>query len=386
MSRSSSPARFAPARFGSWSARFAVLLAGSTALAGMAAPAQAASVGTASVYETTKVQYKAATGKRNLITITRSGNTVTIDDSVAIKAGKGCKAVKGDKTRVSCTTKKAPTRVRVYAYDRNDLITNKTDLPSTLDGGTGNDQLNGGSRADRLIGGTGNDRLFGFHGHDYLDGGAGSDLLNGGTGNDTLHGWTGNDVLYGEAGDDDLFGEAGNDRLHGGDGNDTLLGYAGKDKLYGDAGDDRLFGDENDKKVYADVLMGGSGVDTVLYDYMKSIRVDLDGQAGDDGRPGEGDTVGADVENLYAGFGNDVLIGNASSNYIHGGPGNDTIQGLSGNDDLYGSSGKDKLYGGAGDDILEGDEEPGTSDRLDGGANTDTCRAYRGDVKVNCER
>lgn len=372
-----------------WPARLAVLLASGTALTGLAAPAQAASTGVASVYETTKVQYKAATGKANRITVTRAGSTITIDDVVAIKAGKGCKAVKGDKTQVRCTTVKSPTRVRIYAYDRNDVVVNNTDVPSSIDGGTGNDRLYGGSRADRLTGGSGADRLFGRNGNDYLDGGSGSDLLNGGNGNDTLHGWTGNDVLYGEAGNDDLFGEAGNDRLHGGAGDDTLFGYAGKDKLYGDAGSDRLWGDQDDSNVSADVIMGGTGDDWVFYDYMKSIRVDLDGQSGDDGRPGEGDTVGSDVENLYGGFGNDVLIGNASSNYIHGGPGNDTIRGLGGNDTLYGSSGKDKLYGGAGDDVLEGDEEPGGSDRLDGGTNTpvgDTCNAYRGDVKVGCEK
>ncbi|SDT73095.1 calcium-binding protein [Actinoplanes derwentensis] len=369
--------------------RFAVLLAGSTALIGIAAPAQAASTGSASVYATTKVQYQAATGKQNRVTITRSGNTITIDDTVTIKAGKGCKPVKGDKTQVRCTPGKAPTRIRVYSYDRNDVVTNNTDVPSTVDGGTGNDRLLGGSRADQLTGGAGTDRLFGLGGSDRLSGDAGSDLLNGGAGNDILHGWTGNDVLYGETGNDDLFGEAGNDRIHGGAGDDTLLGYAGRDKLYGDAGTDRLFGDENDQNVSADILMGGSGVDWVLYDYMKSVRVDLDGQSGDDGRPGEGDTVGADVENLYGGFGNDVLIGNASSNYIHGDVGNDIIYGLGGNDELFGSTGKDKLYGGTGDDLLEGDEEPGGSDRLDGGPNSpagDTCNAYAGDVRVGCEK
>jgi hypothetical protein len=38
------------------------------------------------------------------VVITRSGNTITIDDRVAISAGKGCKKVKGDKTKVICTT------------------------------------------------------------------------------------------------------------------------------------------------------------------------------------------------------------------------------------------------------------------------------------------
>ncbi|MEV0897063.1 calcium-binding protein [Actinoplanes sp. NPDC049802] len=373
-----------------WPARLAVLLTGGATVALIAAPAQAASTGVASVDGTTKVQYKAATGKQNRVVLTRTGNTITIDDVVAVKAGKGCKAVKGDKTKTMCTTSKAPTRIRVYTYDRNDIVTNNTDVWSALDGGTGNDKLLGGARGDRLTGGAGVDRLHGLGGNDYFLGGPGGDLLNGGAGNDTVHGESGNDVILGETGDDDLFGETGNDRMHGGAGNDTLMGYAGRDRLYGDAGFDRLSGDENDKNVSADILMGGDGEDWVNYgSYMKGVRVDLDGASGDDGRPGEGDTVGADVEVIQGSYAGDTLIGNASANYIHGDVGNDTIYGLGGDDTLFGSSGNDKVYGGAGDDTLEGDEEPRTADRLDGGANGtagDTCRAYKGDTRVNCER
>ncbi|MBW6438222.1 calcium-binding protein [Actinoplanes hulinensis] len=354
-----------------WPARVAVLLIGGTALATIGAPAQAASTGIASV-DSTKVQYKAATGKQNRVVLTRTGNTITIDDVVAVKAGKGCKAVSGDKTKVRCTTSKAPTRIGVYTYDRNDTVANNAGVRSTIDGGSGSDRIFGGTVGDRLTGGTG------------------SDLLNGRGGNDTLHGLSGNDVLYGETGNDDLFGETGNDRIHGGAGDDTLLGYEGRDRLYGDAGVDIMSGDENDKNVSADVIMGGPGEDWVQYGgYMKGVRVDLDGASGDDGRPGEGDTVGADVEVIHGSFGSDVLIGNASANNIHGDVGNDKIYGLGGNDTLFGSSGKDALYGGSGDDVLLGDEEPKTSDRLDGGTNGsigDECQGFKGDTEVGCER
>src|SRR6188508_2036217 len=86
------------------------LLATTAAVGLAAAPAQASAGGLASVYATVKVQYKAAKGKQNKVVITRAGNTITIDDVVAVKAGKGCKKVKGDKTKVRCTTRKAPTR------------------------------------------------------------------------------------------------------------------------------------------------------------------------------------------------------------------------------------------------------------------------------------
>ena len=74
----------------------------------IAVPAEAAATGVAKVYNSTKVEYRAASGKANSVTVTRSGRVVTIDDKVAVKAGKGCKAVRGDKTKVRCTTSKTP--------------------------------------------------------------------------------------------------------------------------------------------------------------------------------------------------------------------------------------------------------------------------------------
>ena len=94
----------------------------------IAVPAEAAATGVAKVYNSTKVEYRAAGGKANSVTVTRSGRVVTIDDKVAVKAGKGCKAVRGDKTKVRCTTSKAPNWVRVYTGDKADYINNKSDM------------------------------------------------------------------------------------------------------------------------------------------------------------------------------------------------------------------------------------------------------------------
>ena len=47
----------------------------------------------------TTVSFSADTKVKNKVVITRSGRTVTIDDRVAVKPGKNCKQVKGDKTR-----------------------------------------------------------------------------------------------------------------------------------------------------------------------------------------------------------------------------------------------------------------------------------------------
>jgi lysophospholipase L1-like esterase len=59
-------------------------------------------------------------------------------------------------------------RVEVSAGDQADRVTNSTDLPSTIDGGTENDSLSGGSATDTLTGGPGADTLKGMDGADQL--------------------------------------------------------------------------------------------------------------------------------------------------------------------------------------------------------------------------
>jgi Ca2+-binding RTX toxin-like protein len=470
-----------------WRLRTALILITTISTALIAAPAGAATPRVASVVDVTKVQYKAANGKQNSVLLTRSGNTIIIDDRVAITPGKGCRAVKGDKTKVRCTTSKAPTRVRVYTYDRNDVVVNHTGLGMTADGGTGDNKLYGGPRADTLTGDSGvdylygnggndtldgyegNDRLWGGDGDDFLEGGYGNDALAGGNGHDSLLGQDGNDREYGGPGvdkfyqssdpsgpdadqffggaDEDeavyisrsrpiradndgakgddgakgehdtigtdvenivggegddwiagnsarnvLVGWTGNDVLAGGGGNDALSGGAGRDRLYGGPGDDGLVGDEGNGG-YADQMFGGSGRDLVAYDnYTSPVTVDLDGASGDDGRSGERDTVGSDVEDLHGGSGGDRLTGNAANNLIYGNDGNDIVRGGAGSDELEAGDGRDEVYGEAGDDSLSGSDgyRYNIPDRLDGGANAtaagDICQPDSSDTVVNCER
>nr|BFE74391.1 hypothetical protein GCM10020092_076920 [Actinoplanes digitatis] len=144
------------------------------------------------------------------------------------------------------------------------------------------------------------------------------------------------------------------------------------------------------------------------------MSLDLDGRKGDDGRKGEGDTIGADVENLLGGLGKDRLVGNGKANVLdgregndklYGGGGNDTLLGHQGVDMLYGGAGNDtllghqgvdKIYGEAGDDWLDGNATPGVydeydevTDLLDGGTNTavgDTCVRLNLDRTKGCEK
>lgn len=401
-----------------------ILLA--TVSAGLLAgtPAQAAATGVATAGVST-VQYKAAKKTQNKVVVTRSGNTVTIDDRVAVRAGKGCKKVKGDKTRVRCRTGSAPKLVRVYTYDRKDSIRNNTGLATYADGGTGNDVIVGGSGNDKLHGWTGSDRIHGGGGEDHIWGWTGTNTIYGDAAKDTIWGGDGVDRIYGAGGKDEIFGAGGNDVIDGGaerdwligeGGNDVIRGGTGDDYIDGSAGDDFLSGgdgrdelhpEDGNDRVYggagpdfiyagaingnargADYYSGGAGreQDLVSYtQYSEDLVADADGVKGDDGAKGEGDTIATDVERIWGGSGNDKLSGGPGDHSLDGGPGNDTLRGGAGADFLFGGPGTDLLFGEAGDDFLDGGDEDGAAEQLDGGPDTDGCELWTGDTAVNCE-
>ncbi|WP_229067557.1 calcium-binding protein [Actinoplanes sp. DH11] len=323
----------------------------------LSAPAQAAATGEARVSGRT-VLYVAAKGKQNKVVVTRSGNTITVDDKVAVKAGKGCKKVKGDKTKVRCTPKKAPTRVDVYTADRADSIVNRSGVALIADGGSGNDSITGGPRGD------------------YLTGGSGNDKMQGAGGSDNLSGSSGNDRLYGGAGSDYLYGRTGHDLVDGGNDRDYVGGGAGNDRLYGGAGDDTIGWDETDVSgADNDVYSGGAGNDALgaYLDYRHAVRIDLDGVA-DDGKSGEKDNVRTDIEEISGGPKNDRIHGSNRAEMLSGGGGNDGLYGNGGDDALDGGLGADVLDGGAGNDRMNGDfpgEGRVSADVLRGGAGVD---------------
>lgn len=311
--------------------------------------------------------------------------------------------------------------------------------------GTGDDTLTGSSGDDSLHGGGGTDTLTGLGGDDTLDGWGwehcDDDVLSGGPGDDTL-------VLNGRVqadggADDDRFepgvGTCAGTDVHGGSGHDRatvdghsysydgtesyslddvandgwsgaedyhsdiedltttsngstiLIGSPGPNVLTGGSGDDLLQGGDG-----ADTLIGGAGTDVADYsDHTGPVTLTLDGAA-DDGAPGEGDRIAADVEDLRGGSGDDTLTGDAQNNVFDGGPGADVIVGGDGFDavdysyrsapvrvDLDGSPGDDGqagegdtvgadvegVFGGDGGDTLTGNRGEGF---LDGGPGNDT--------------
>lgn len=251
-----------------------------------------------------------------------------------------------------------------------DLAVLRTLDYNTAYGGAGDDVLLGGKSPVRLYGGPGDDRLVGGPSWDHLMGNDGDDVIEGGTGSDTMNGGADQDRLYGGAGQDRLDGGSGHDVLRGGDDLDILRGGRGAfpDTLYGEGGDDSLFGGKGDDMLLggdgddtmsggpgADTYDGGPGSDWVWYGgRTQPVHASIDGTR-NDGKAGERDRIGATVENLQGGSGNDRLTGSAAGNDLRGGRGDDRLRGLAG------------------------------PDRLEGGDGTDTCDTAPEDIATWCE-
>jgi Ca2+-binding RTX toxin-like protein len=139
----------------------------------------------------------------------------------------------------------------------------------------------------------------------------------------------GNDMdnyMQGGGGSDSIAGGVGDDTLVGGSGNDSVAGGVGKDLIV--AGDGA--GD--------DVYDGGLGIDTVRYTSATAgITVNLSA-ARDQARSTSADLAGigvdqlSSIENIIAGYYDDILTGSAADNVFAGMTGNDVIDGGAGVD------------------------------------------------------
>lgn len=179
--------------------------------------------------------------------------------------------------------------------------------------------------------------------------------INGGNGDDDLTGPDTGALLNGEAGNDRLAGGAGSDTLLGGGGNDSLTGGDGADLIDGEGGNDTIVGLSG-----ADTCYGGSGIDALDCSQITApLTIKLD-NAANDGIAGEKANVHSDIEAILGGGGNDLLIANSANTLLDGGLGNDTLWGGTGNDTLFGDVGNDEIHA-----------KDGHVDTIDGGTGTD---------------
>ena len=134
----------------------------------------------------------------------------------------------------------------VVIFDNGSKLLTNTGDKTTLNGGTGNDQLIAGDNGDRLSGNAGNDLLIGGNGADQLYGGSNNDILYGGQGNDYLNGGSGNDIFV-----------TTYDALHGARGIDTIAAFThGADKL--------LLSGATDEDIASNVTVVQSGADMLV--------------------------------------------------------------------------------------------------------------------------
>ena len=288
-------------------------------------------------------------------------------------------------------------------------------IPTTIDGGAGNDTIAGGSGNETLIGGDGND------------------VIDGNKGSDTAFLGAGDDVFVWDPGD-------GSDIVEGQDGSDTMrfngAGVAEKFDLSANGNRLRFFRDVGNvtmdtagvERVDVNALGGadlvtvndlsGTDVGSVNVDLAGSLggaagdgaldQVVVNGTAGDDAIKVAGDPSGVTVSGLHTqvaiqhqeptdklavnGLGGAdsidasglaagaialTLDGGAGNDTIAGGQGVETSLGGDGNDVIDGNKGNDTALMGARDDVFVWDPGDG-SDIVEGGDGRDDTMRFNG--------
>ena len=327
---------------------------------------------------------------------TFSGGCIQLTDPKPIRLGNsGCLTTAGG--AVACNPNVFASIKLVLGDGDDHAFVADGVIPTIMDGGTDDDNLVSNGGADTLLGGAGNDSLNDIGdtagGDDAIDGGAGKDQILVGFGDDAVAGGSDADSAVVSVGNDTVrLDDVANDgrpgetkNLHsdleivdGGFGNDTLLGNAGPNELRGSAGSDVVDGGAGDDVLVggsgSDDLIGGTGRDRVTYpEAVGAQRISLDGIR-DDGASGELDNARADIEDVAAGPGDDVVSGNGAANLLDGGAGNDRLDG---------GDGVDTVAGGAdADTVLARD---GVREPVDCGAGADGGEADTIDELAGCE-
>ena len=192
-------------------------------------------------------------------------------------------------------------------------------------------------------------------------------------GNDILRVGAGQEV-YGLGGADEFTWLGGNATIHGGD-----TGERYDDNVYLDkTGGDRLFISEAVRLTFTSTEDGtaraASG--TLVFDGIERVHL----SDGNDVIRAGGATVDRWGLSIWAGGGNDDIVGSRAGDFIDGGAGNDTIRAGAGDDFIQSSTGNDLIYGGDGNDNIRwgrGDfHEVIGNDTIYGGAGQDLINVW----------
>ncbi|WOF72519.1 putative Ig domain-containing protein [Parvibaculaceae bacterium PLY_AMNH_Bact1] len=296
------------------------------------------------------------------------------------------------------------------------------------------------SSIEGIIGSAEKDTIIGSDGNDVIEGGAGGDVLDGGAGMDTISYANSDygvevDLVEGSA----RYGHATGDKLSNfehivgsnfadtlivghnnsvviaGGGDDTIIPYNGNVAIDGGEGFDTASFEELDRgghfqplfnqagfftghqrevtKVFqgADiyqawdlVAQGGVISDSIFADDTERYQIKL--HSIEALRATEFDDIISFSDfgqNVYAGRGNDIMLGRNGDDVFHGEDGHDSISGSGGSDQLFGGDGNDLLYGeGTGEYYAQDfwkNEGYTLNDRLDGGAGDDQLFGQEGD-------
>ena len=197
---------------------------GLTALAVAAAAAVAGGVLAGAGNAAPATQFKAPTLEKGLLTV--EGTNAADRIALGLQAGQpgilqvdfgddGSAEFSFDRTQIAEIVVEAGNGGDAVRIDESNGVFADT-IPTTIDGGNGNDRLVGGSGAGTLIGGNGDDTLFGGNGNETLLGGNGKDSIDGNRGNDVAFLGNGADTFVWDPGD-------GSDTVEGQNGTDTML-------------------------------------------------------------------------------------------------------------------------------------------------------------------
>jgi hemolysin type calcium-binding protein len=282
----------------------ATVAGGILAGAGNAAPAGPA--GNAPSLQNKRGQFKQPTLENGLLTV----EGTNVDDRIALRlqAGQpgilevdfgddGSAEFSFERSEIAQIVVKAGNGGDAVRLDEINGVFADT-IPTTINGGNGDDRLVGGAGAVTLNGGNGDDALFGGDGNEKLLGGNGNDTIDGNKGNDVAFMGNGNDTFVWDPGD-------GSDVVEGQGGDDTMLfnGAGGAEQVDLSANGNRL----KFFRTQGNVTMDTAGIERVDFNALggadhitvndltktdvSEVNIDLSGSLGGATGDGAADTV-----------------------------------------------------------------------------------------------